>query len=165
MDKELDPKEIEGFLASVQTKAFVFSSTYNETFRHLAENHPSVEHIIPMSADEAYLSSAVGAVAYDTVVRRGLEIYNENGFEADTDTERCAEMLFTSGTTGTSKCVMLCQRNVFAAVNSACTSVDFSGDDVLEGVFVPDTEKHYTLLFWYDGRMQGLVRGVSVASE
>lgn len=41
----------------------------------------------------------------------------------------------------------------------------FSGDDVLEGVFVPDVGKHYTLLFWYDGRMQGLVRGVSVASE
>jgi len=134
MDKELDPKEIEGFLASVDTEAFVFSSTYNETFRHLVEKHPSVKHIIPISADEEYLSTAAGAVAYDTVVRKGLEILNENGFEADEDTERCAEMLFTSGTTGTSKCVMLSQKNVFAAVNSACESVDFSGDDVLLSV-------------------------------
>ncbi len=38
----------------------------------------------------------------------------------------------------------------------------FSGDDVVEGVFIPDHSKHYSLFFWYDGRMQGLVRGVAV---
>lgn len=38
----------------------------------------------------------------------------------------------------------------------------FSGDDVAEGVFVPDVAKHYSLFFWYDGRMQGLVRGVAL---
>lgn len=38
----------------------------------------------------------------------------------------------------------------------------FSGDDVSEGIFVPDVKKHYSLFFWYDGRMQGLVRGVTV---
>ncbi len=41
----------------------------------------------------------------------------------------------------------------------------FSGDDVMEGIFVPDGGKHYTLLFWYDGRMQGLARGVTVETE
>ena len=47
----------------------------------------------------------------------------------------------------------------------ASPSICFSGDDVLDGVFVPDTGKHYTLLFWYDGRMQGLARGVTLAAE
>ncbi len=44
-------------------------------------------------------------------------------------------------------------------------AVLFSGDDVLDGIFVPDGGKHYTLFFWYDGRMQGLARGVTLASE
>ena len=38
----------------------------------------------------------------------------------------------------------------------------FSGDDVIDGVFVPDASKHYSLFFWYDGRMQGLVRRVDL---
>ena len=41
----------------------------------------------------------------------------------------------------------------------------FSGDDVFDGVFVPDVGKHYTLLLWYDGRLQGLTRGVMLESE
>ena len=45
-----------------------------------------------------------------------------------------ALMFFTSGTTGTSKCVMLCQKNIFAAVRSAIQSVCFTPDDVLVSV-------------------------------
>lgn len=40
--------------------------------------------------------------------------------------------------------------------------IHFSGDDVIDGVFVPDAAKHYSLFFWYDGRMQGLVRRVDL---
>ena len=37
--------------------------------------------------------------------------------------------------------------------------------DVMDGIFIPGGGKHYTLLFWYDGRIQGLSRGVTLASE
>ena len=60
----------------------------------------------------------------------------EKGYEIgkDRDLERLAVMLFTSGTTGTSKCVMLCEKNVVAAVNSALESVEFTEDDVIVSV-------------------------------
>lgn len=38
----------------------------------------------------------------------------------------------------------------------------FSGDDVADGFFIPAAGKHYTVLFWHDGRMQALVRGVTL---
>jgi hypothetical protein len=41
----------------------------------------------------------------------------------------------------------------------------FSGDDVIDGIFIPEAGRHYTLLFWYDGKIQGLSRGVTLASE
>ena len=41
----------------------------------------------------------------------------------------------------------------------------FSGDDVLEGVFVPDAGKHYTVFIFYDGKMQGLTRGIALEAE
>lgn len=36
----------------------------------------------------------------------------------------------------------------------------FSGDDTEGGLFLPTEKKHYTLLFWYDGKKQALVRAV-----
>ncbi len=36
----------------------------------------------------------------------------------------------------------------------------FTGDDTANGVFTPLANKHYTLLLFYDGTKQGLVRGV-----
>ena len=41
----------------------------------------------------------------------------------------------------------------------------FTGEDVLDGIFVPDVGKHYTLFLWYDGKMQGLARGVALDTE
>ncbi len=38
--------------------------------------------------------------------------------------------------------------------------IHFTGEDVLEGIFIPDAGKHYTVFLWYDGKMQGLVRGI-----
>ena len=59
---------------------------------------------------------------------------SDREFIPDTDTERMAQILFTSGTTGSSKCVMLCQRNIFSVVTSACTQVYFCKEDVLVSV-------------------------------
>lgn len=38
--------------------------------------------------------------------------------------------------------------------------ISFSGESVADGEFVPDENMHYTLLFWYDGRLQCHVRGI-----
>lgn len=37
----------------------------------------------------------------------------------------------------------------------------FTGEDTENGVFTPVANKHYTVLLWYDGTKQGLVRGVA----
>jgi len=134
MDKELDSAEIEKFLESIDAEAIVYSSTFNDTFKNLADSHASIKYVIPMSADDGYLKEAACAVSYDSVIKSGYEIVSSGGFSADTDNERCAEMLFTSGTTGSSKCVMLSQKNVMAAMNSACATVDFNANDVLVSV-------------------------------
>lgn len=46
----------------------------------------------------------------------------------------------------------------------ASPHIYFSGDDVADGIFVPNVNKHYTILFWHDGRMQALARGVTLDS-
>ncbi len=39
-------------------------------------------------------------------------------------------------------------------------TIYFSGDDIEDGEFYPDTSKHYTLFFWYDGNLHCNVRAV-----
>lgn len=67
------------------------------------------------------------------------------------DDDYFAFLSFDSGNTPTS----------FAYTDRA---ILFSGDDVASGVFVPQAGKHYTLMLWYDGLMQCVVRGVEAIS-
>lgn len=41
------------------------------------------------------------------------------------------------------------------------SGVHWSGDDVLNNVFIPLGGRHYTCIFWYDGAYQASVRGVT----
>ena len=48
--------------------------------------------------------------------------------------DKMSIMLFTSGTTGTAKCVMLCQKNIWSTLVSACSTVEFFPDDTIVSV-------------------------------
>ena len=132
MDKELDPEEISRFLAGAGVSAAIYSRAFDECFEAMAQGHPTLRTLIPMNREKRAEGKLV---PYDTVLQRGQESGQAGAaFEADGDTERCCELLFTSGTTGSSKCVMLCQRNVFSVVSAACEAVPFTPEDVLVSV-------------------------------
>ncbi len=129
MDKELDPLEISKFFETADVQAVVYSSSFNEIMPKIAENHKTLRLLIPIDAPEQKTDATV---TYAGIISIGRKSNIE--FVPDRDEERCCELLFTSGTTGTSKCVMLCQRNIFSVVTSACETVDFEPDDVLVSV-------------------------------
>lgn len=128
MDKELDPEAISGFFEFGDIKAVYYSASFNEIIAKIAEGHKTLTDLLPMN------SSVTGenVTSFDSLIKIGSECGRE--LEADTDRERCCELLFTSGTTGSSKCVMLCQRNIFSAVTAACQSVDFNPDDAVMSI-------------------------------
>ena len=127
MDKELAPEEIAKFFDAANVSAVVYSKTFNKIMPEITATHSTIEYLVPMDSEGCDANEKI--IAYDTVVTAGKNSSLE--FVPDADTERCAEILFTSGTTGSSKMVMLCQRNIFAVVSSACATVDFNADDVL----------------------------------
>lgn len=134
MDKEVSPEETEKFLESVDAKMIIYSDTFNKRFSSLPSTHKSIEVLIPMHCTDKY-AAADGVVRYSDVEEAGKAVNLECGvLRGDTDEERCCEMLFTSGTTGSSKCVMLCQRNIFSVVTSACETISGDDQDVLVSV-------------------------------
>lgn len=42
-------------------------------------------------------------------------------------------------------------------------TVRLSGDDVADGELMPKPDRHYTVFLWYDGELQGVVRGIDNA--
>ena len=140
MDKELQTDVIEGFLDWVDADAIVYSATFNRSFDNAKESHKSLKLFVPLSPEKemkrpSKKQSGSTTVSFDMLVGMG-EKGIENGYvypEVE-NREKLAEYLFTSGTTGTSKAVMLSQKNIFSAVTAAAETVDFTPDDVIVSV-------------------------------
>ncbi|MBE6694064.1 MAG: hypothetical protein E7589_04800 [Ruminococcaceae bacterium] len=136
MDKELAVEEIDKFFKMVDVKAVVYSKNLNEGFIKLISSaETGVQYFIPVTPayDNSFDSKVI---SFDEVLALGAERIEREGYRYPVVADRggLAEMLFTSGTTGTSKCVMLSQTNVFSVVNSAMATVPFVPEDVIVSV-------------------------------
>ncbi len=134
MDRELNVSEIEGFLEFAEADAIVYSHTFNDKFENLAKSHPTVKTLIPMDPPRG-TERTERILPYSVLMEMGEdEVKAGYTYPECTDSNRMVEMLFTSGTTGSSKCVMLSEKNVMSVVNSACETVNFSADDRIVSV-------------------------------
>lgn len=132
LDKELKIEELEGFLEFAEADAIVYSAAFNQKFENAVQNHPTVSKFIPMDISDCSYADNDKVVALDELIKLGeAEVENGYAYPDPTDLDRMSVMLFTSGTTGTSKCVMLSEKNVVSAVNAACNCVEFFPDDTI----------------------------------
>jgi len=133
LDKELTVDVIEGFMESAEADALIYSGSFNGKFENAMKNHPTLSRFLPIAPDEAELALSEKVTPLNSVRESGDAVIAEDGYEVPDVANRddIAEFLFTSGTTGTSKCVMLSQKNIFAAVTAAAATVDFNPDDTI----------------------------------
>ncbi len=159
MDKELKIEEIEKFLTIVEAEAIVYSKGFNDKFTSTMENHSTLKFFIPISHDENARSHEK-VLPFDKFVARGQSAI-EAGYTVKKceDTEKVCEMLFTSGTTGTSKCVMLSQKNICSAITSATSTVYFTKEDTI--VSVLPVHHTYELMCLMAGMTLGMEIGIN----
>ena len=132
LDKELEISVIEGFMDSVDADALIYSASFNGKFANAVRDHSSLSLFIAMAPSEAELALGDKVVALGSLYEKGAELVKAGYVIPDVENrDRLAEFLFTSGTTGTSKCVMLSQKNIFSVVTSAAATVDFTPDDTI----------------------------------
>lgn len=132
LDKELMPAQIENFLAYSKAEAVFCSGKMAEKI--CAMNLPDMKYIIDFdnlgSIDKRYL-------AYNNVVSSGARLVADGYKVFKTsryDRSKMSALIFTSGTTGTSKGVMLSEDNILTAINAASNMIDFAPDNVLLSV-------------------------------
>ena len=116
-DKELPIDEIVSILNSSDSEAVFISENFVEKFKANVDKLPKIKHIICYDIKESDIDEKF--ICYKKLIEKGrLSLAGGNREYVDADLSKCElkMLLYTSGTTGTSKGVMLSQHNIMMCV-------------------------------------------------
>lgn len=110
IDKELPANEIADILRVSESVGVFYGKTVAEKITEIRGEIPDVTFLAAMTGE-----LIDGAVSIESMIEEGRALF-ENGdntfYDYEIDTERCSSIVFTSGTTGKGKGVMLSQTNI-----------------------------------------------------
>ena len=134
IDKDVPADDAVNILNVSESKAFVFSGKLREMVIANKERLECKEIIlIDMDAAEetdGILSYKKCLAEGDSLLKNGYDLF----LKAEIDPEIMSNLLFTSGTTGMAKGVMLCQRNICSNIHSMLETVKIEESDRLLSV-------------------------------
>lgn len=141
LDRELDDGEMINFMKRAGCTAVVFTECMNSRIQDNLEELSFIEHFIPVSPVENENDGRF--ISYESFLeegRRELENGDTSFNDHEIDMNKPCAILFTSGTTGSSKGVMLSHGNFVAAIDASCKATKFGK----ESRFVSVLPVHHT---------------------
>ena len=151
LDKELMAEQILNFLERAKAKCVAYSGKFASLIEDYAKvsDRPKktadtfINFDLEPNAQELPEYKDYGIYSFENVLKIGEAAQNENctAFaDVEIDREKPCAYLFTSGTTGTSKAVMLSQKNISSNAYNAACCVMLENHDVM----VPVLPIHHT---------------------
>jgi long-chain acyl-CoA synthetase len=120
VDKELPIEDIDGIITTTACKAVIFGKTAEDKIKELLQNGglKSAELLVSIENDSNIDKDLLGSKTLTSVAgleEKGAELYRNGDnsyYDYKIDVNRLASIVFTSGTTGKGKGVMLSQANI-----------------------------------------------------
>lgn len=130
LDRELNAGELKNQIQRADVSAIVFGSRYLGMFQQIKEDGDTdLKILVNFDSDE----EKDGVYAWKQIKEEGKRLIDAGNLDyinAEVDNEVMSVLLFTSGTTGKPKGVMLSQKNLCAELMIAPTIFEFKEDDV-----------------------------------
>lgn len=131
LDHDLSDSQIVDFAALAEVEAIVYTRAFNHRLTAMADRLTGVRIFIPISPDEEEAAHPLTRTM-SSLLEMGefaLNAGDRSFLDVEIDREKMCTLLFTSGTTGTAKGVMLSQHNLAAAVNASVLSMEYDDTD------------------------------------
>ena len=120
VDKELPSEDIDGIISTTECKAVIFGKTAEAKIKELLQKGSlnSVCMLVPIASEHTLTEAEIGGRTMTTLTQlmdKGADLYkagDNSYYDYKIDVNRLASIVFTSGTTGKGKGVMLSQANI-----------------------------------------------------
>ena len=130
LDKALPDNEIENLIIRSEVEAIFYSKKYDEIMKKIKQkNNTNVKFFISMDLEQ----KKDGIYSQAELVRNGKELIqkgNREFLDAKIKADEMGVMLFTSGTTATSKAVMLSHKNLCSNLFDIASTIKVDENEV-----------------------------------
>ena len=136
LDKEISAEQFTNFVNLCELQLLVYTSSRHKKMLPLSADMPTVKYIVCMDF-EGERPEDSRFMTFDELLALGKEAYDAGDRTAENhvvDKDALCTILFTSGTTGTSKGVMLSQRNLTTSAYDCAAIIDAGEKDFLVSV-------------------------------
>lgn len=158
LDKMLPEKEIKSLILRAKVDAVIFENKYKEIFEKIKKaGDTTLRYYINMDLQE----DKNEVLSFHKLVEDGINQISKGDKKYNNiiqDTEKMAVLIFTSGTTSTSKGVMLCQRNIISNIMGMAQMSKMYDTDVILSFLPLHHTFECTISFLY-----GFYSGVTIA--
>ena len=139
IDKDVSEEQFCKFLDWGRAEAIAYTAHFNGKMPELTKGMERIKYLFPIEPCEEDLADP-RVITFEKLLEIGkeeLEKGNNQYLECELKLEDFCALLFTSGTTGTSKGVMLSHGNLTAATNASCLSMSYDFNNKFVSVLPP----------------------------